>query len=393
MGATVPPPLHGVRVLDLGREIAGPLCARFLSRMGADVIKVEPPLGDPIRRANSTSGARTGESSPGHLYANEGKRSVVMDLATPSGRQVFLRLVRTADIVIENFEPQVLADLDLDYPVLRAANPGVILTSISAYGDTGPYRDFQARELTLFAMGGHMYRSGAPDRPPVRMGGHPTEVLAALGAGYATLAALRMRAAGGQHVTYSAFESQVTSHAQAMVEVSYYGMETGGDAPRGAAGIRGLLARDGLAMISAQEQQMPRLAALVGAPPELGQVDPMDRGGRRGELMERVAEWASQRTAREVYELGQGARVPASFVASPQDLLESPQYRHRNFIREVEQPELGTVAVPGLPFKWPESEVPERPAPRLGEHTVEVLESLDMTRDQILRLAAAGVVA
>src|SRR5690606_18339340 len=99
------------------------------------------------------------------------------------------------------------------------------------------------------------------------------------------------------------------------------------------------------------------------------------------------------RTAREVYELGQGARVPASFVASPQDLLESPQYRHRNFIREVEQPELGTVAVPGLPFKWPECEVPERPAPRLGEHTVEVLESLDMTRDQILQLAAAGVVA
>ncbi|MEX2031896.1 MAG: CoA transferase [Dehalococcoidia bacterium] len=390
----MPPPLDGVRVLDVGREIAGPLCARFFSRMGADVIKVEPPLGDPVRRASTRPGqARTGESSPGHLYANEGKRSVVIDLTTPSGRGVFLRLVRSADIVIENFEPSVLPDLGLGYETLRATNPAVILTSISGYGDGGPYRDFQSRELTLFAMGGHMFRSGAADRPPVRMGGHPTEVLAALGAAYATLAALRMRAAGGQHVTFSIFESQVTSHAQAMVEVSYYGMETGGEAPRGAAGIRGLLARDGLAMISAQEQQMPRLAALVGAPPELGQVDPMDRGGRRGELMERVAEWAAERTAREVYELGQGARVPASFVASPQDLLESPQYHHRNFIREVDQPGLGMVAIPGLPFKWPESEVPERPAPLLGEHTVEVLESVDVTREEIVRLTAAGVVA
>lgn len=138
---------------------------------------------------------------------------------------------------------------------------------------------------------------------------------------------------------------------------------------------------------------MGRLASLVGAPAELGSVNPMDGGSGRAELMKHVAEWASQRGAREVYELGQAARVPASYVASPEDLLKSPQYLSRNFIRPVEQPGLGSVSIPGLPFKWGGSEVPERAAPLLGEHTTEVLESVGIPRSAVLAAVATGVAA
>jgi len=392
---TPPPPLNGLRILDVGHEIGGPFCARLLARLGADVIKIEPPLGDPVRRRPPfRPGARAGESGALHLYVNEGKRGIVLDLAVPSGRALFLRLVEDADVVVENLGPRVLPGLGLDFTLLQSVNPRVVLTSISDYGDSGPYRDYHGGELALFAMGGHMYRSGTADRPPIQMGGHPAQVLVAINAAYATLAALRhQRQYGGQHVTCSVFESQVTSHAQAMVEISYYGAETGAGLPRGADGLRGVLARDGLAMVSAQEQQMARLAELVGAPREVGEANPMDRGEQRRQLAAYVEQWAAGQTRREVYEKSQRAHVPASYVADPADLLSSPQYAARGFIREVEHPDAGRVSIPGLPFQWLGAEPPMRPAPRLGEHTVEVLEAVGITRRAITQLTGAGVVA
>ena len=398
-----PLPLNGVRVLDIGRQIAGPFCARLFARLGADVIKVEPPgQGDPARRRGPfRPGAARGESGPLHLYVNEGKRGITLDLASATGRNIFLRLVRESQIVIENFEPRVLGGLRLDYEALSAEHPGIVMTSISSFGDSGPYRDYHGSELTLFSMGGHMYRSGEAGRPPLRMGGAPAEYLAALSAAYATMTALRVaedsgagKSGAGQHVDFSIIESQVTSHAQAMVEVSYYGAETGADLPRSAAGgIRGVVTRDGPAMLSAQEQQTKSLAALVGAPEELGRPNPMDRAAGRRELMEYTARWAAQRTKREVYEAGQEAHVPSSYVADPADLLESPQYRHRGFIVEVEHPEAGTVAVPGLPFQWEGAWAPSRPAPRLGEHNAEVYSSLlGTTNEELMQLAGAGVI-
>ncbi len=391
---TLPRPLSGLRVLDVGQEIGGPFCSRLFARLGADVIKVEPPSGDPVRRLPPfRPDARTGESGALHLYVNEGKRGIALDLGVSSGRELFLRLVEETDVIVENFAPDILPRLGLDFALLHSINPRVILTSISNYGDSGPYADYHGSDLTLFAMGGHMYRSGTANRPPIQMGGHPAQVLMAISAAYATLAALRQQTQyGGQHVTCSIFESQVTSHAQAMVEISYYGSETGAGLPRGADGVRGVMARDGVTMVSAQEQQTARLAELVGAPRELGEVDPMNRGEQRRQLMTYVEKWAAGRTRLEVYESSQAARVPASYVANPADLLSSPQYAERGFIRELEHPDAGRVSVPGLPFRWPGTESPMRPAPRLGEHTVEVLESLGLRRDQITQLAGAGVI-
>ncbi|MBM3139042.1 MAG: CoA transferase [Chloroflexi bacterium] len=391
-------PLSGLRVLDIGREVAGPVCGRLLARLGADVIRVESPgTGDPARRRGPfRAGAAHGESGPLHLYVNEGKRGVAIDLRTASGRDLFLNLVAKSDAVVENFEPRVLGKLDLAYATLAAARPEIVLTSISTFGDGGPYRDYRATELTVFAMGGHMYRSGDAARQPLRMGGWPSQYLVALHAAYATLVALRLaeERGVGQHVTLSIFESQVTAHAQAMVEVSYYAEETGACTPRGAMGLRGVRARDGMAMVTAQEQQMGRLAELVGAPPELGRVDPMNREGGRRALLEHVARWAEGHTKREVYELGQAMHIPASYPADPADLLASPQYRHRGFIESVDHPEAGRVAIPGIPFRWAGSTAPPRPAPRLGEHNAEVFGGLlGLSGAQLAQLAGAGVIA
>jgi crotonobetainyl-CoA:carnitine CoA-transferase CaiB-like acyl-CoA transferase len=393
-----PLPLSGVRVLDIGRRIAGPFCARLLARLGADVVKIEQPgAGDPARRIGPfRAGAARGESGPLHLYVNEGKRGVTLDLASATGRDLFLRLVAQSQVVVENFEPRVMASLGLAYEVLRDAQPGVVATSISNFGESGPYRDYQASELTMFAMGGHVYHSGEAGRPPLRMGGAPAQYMAAIASAYGTMLALRVaeETGAGQHVDFSMLESQVTSHAQAMVEVSYYGAETVAGIPRSAAGgIRGVVTKDGPAMLSAQEQQTKSLAALVGAPEELGRPNPMDRGAGRVELMRHVARWAEDRSKREVYELGQGAHVPASFVANPADLVESPQYQHRGFIREVEHAESGTVQIPDLPFQWDGAWSDASPAPLVGQHNAEVYdELLGVSKEELVQLAGAGVI-
>ena len=390
-------PLSGLRVLDIGQRIAGPFAARLLARLGADVIKVEPPgFGDPVRNQGPEQpSGRRGESGPLHLYVNEGKRGITLDLASATGRDLFLRLVALSDIVIENFEPRVLEEWGLAYPVLERANPRVILTSVSGFGADGPYRDFEASELTLFAIGGHMVRSGVAGRPPIRMGGYPAQCGGAVLSAYATLVAERARGqtGAGQHVTFSIFENQVISHAQAMVEISYYGEETGAHAIRGAIGIRGVKTRDGIAMVSAQEQQMPRLAELVGAPEELGRPNPMDAADSRRALNDHLESWAADRSKREVYEQAQAMHVPASYVAGPADLVESPQYNSRGFIRTLDHPDAGRFSLPGLPFFWEGSEAPEAPPPRLGQHNAEVFtELLGLDRSQLPALAAAGVI-
>jgi formyl-CoA transferase len=227
------------------------------------------------------------------------------------------------------------------------------------------------------------------------MGGNPSQYLAALSAAFSTLLALRLAEEQGigQQVDFSIFESQVTSHAQAMVEVSYYGEETGSRAARGSGAGRRVLAKDGPVMFSAQEQQMWRLARLVGAPEELARPNPMDRGAGRAALQEYVERWAAARTGVEFYEQGQAAHVPASYVASPSDLLTSPQYRHRGFFLKIHHPEVGDVDIPGLPFNWDGAAATPLPAPLLGQHNEEVYSGLlGLTNGDLVQLAGAGVI-
>ena len=379
--------MAGVRVLDLGTMISGPFSARLLARLGAEVIRIEPPgLGD---RARRTPGGSL------HQYVNEGKLGVTASLDCASGRDLVLRLAAESQVVIENLGPSELADRGLGYDALSAENPQLVLTSITAFGDSGPYRNFRSSELTLFAMGGHMYRSGVLGRPPLRMGGSPAQFFMALNAAFATLLAVRAAEQHdvGQQVTCSIFENQVTAHAQAMVEISYYGEETGAGQPRGGGQLRGLKTIDGMAMVSAQEQQMPSLVEMLGAPAELGRPDPQRSAETRGELMKYTSQWAAERTKREVYEQGQAAHIPASYVANPADLIESPQYQSRGFIETIELADGTSASIPGMPFSWPDAVTPARRAPELGEHNATVYpDLLGLTQPELTQLAGAGAI-
>ena len=240
-----------------------------------------------------------------------------------------------------------------------------------------------------------MYRSGMLGRPPIRMGGAPSEVLGSLLAAYATLVAVRAAARDGigHLVDFSLFENQVTSHAQSMVEVSYLGEETGAHAPRIPNEGRRLVAKDGPVMFSVMEQQLPLLAELVGAPLELAKTRPGERAGSNSDLQRFVTEWVSSRTQKEVYEAGQAGHVPTSYTASPGDLIDSPQYRSRNFLRDMHHILVGNIKVPGLPFRWMQPEPPSLPAPSLGQDTRQLLmELVGLSSTEVSRLFKAGVI-
>src|SRR6185436_16376731 len=190
--------LEGIRVLDVTQVMAGPFCAMQLCDMGADVVKVEPPGGDPTRQM----GAREGSDSTGFAALNRGKRAIVLDLKTPAGRDALVRLATRADILIENFRPGVMQQLGLDYATLSAANSCLIYASISGYGQTGPDAAKGGFDLIAQGVSGLMSVTGEAGRPPVKIGVPLTDLGAGLFALSAILAALiyRSKTGRGQHI-------------------------------------------------------------------------------------------------------------------------------------------------------------------------------------------------
>ncbi|MCA9856198.1 MAG: CoA transferase, partial [Dehalococcoidia bacterium] len=202
-------PLEGVRVLDLSEYIAGPYCARFLAGFGADVIKVERPGGDPIRRWGPfKDGSVDVEAGALHLYLNQGKRSITLDLETEDGRSVLRELIATADILVESARPGELHEIGFGYEDVRAINPGLIYTSITPFGQTGPYSQFNAWEITFYALSGQMHITGEADKEPLKNGGYLGQYGAGQNAYVATLAAFWERSFSeqGQHIDVSMHE-------------------------------------------------------------------------------------------------------------------------------------------------------------------------------------------
>ena len=239
--AKIPPMsglLEGVRALDLTHYFAGPYCTRLLAGLGAEVVKVErPPLGDPLRgygpfasrpvQARSTDAGVPIEDGAWHLYLNASKRSIGLDIKTDEGRETLLQLAAQADVLVENFAPGTLGRLGLGYEELRQVNPALVVTSISNFGQTGPYRDWKAAEVNLYAMGGLMNITGEPDREPLKEG----VPLAQLGAGQnafvATMAALMYaeETGEGQQVDISIAEYATNILENALMQYSYSGQE------------------------------------------------------------------------------------------------------------------------------------------------------------------------
>ena len=391
--------LPGVRVLDVGQGISGPYCAKILAQMGAEVIKVEPPEGDSARRTGPFPGDSPHPEKSGlFLVTNANKQGITLDLSSSDGAAAFRKLAAGADIVIENPPPDALEGHGLGYESLKNANPGLVFTSITPFGNRGPYKDFKATDLVLYHMSGHAHGMlGAvkdPDSdPPIRAGGHQAELVGGMAAAMATLMALyRKRMTGqGSRIDISSFEAMVTQLISGLANSAYGRPAPPRDLAKveeaaigGMVGAIGgiLLCNDGYVAISPREDaQWERWLQVMGGPPWATDERYATRDARQRNspsLWKLLSDWSINHSKHEIARMGQEQRVPCFPVNTVQDLLSDEHLAHRGFFVEMEHPVAGVLRYPGAAYRFSNSQLPltERPAPLLGEHNREVLDSL-----------------
>ena len=375
---------EGVRVLDLSRMLAGPYGSMLLADQGAEVIKVEEPDGGDPMRVMGPPFLPEGESAY-FLSINRNKKSVALDLTPPAGRDVFLDLAAQADVVWENFRPGVMERLGLSYAALAAVNPRLVLCSISAYGQDGPYRDWPAFDLALQAMGGGMSLTGEEGGRPVRMGLPMGDLAGGMFGAFAVAGALfrRARTGRGAHVDLSLLDCQVSL----LTYVAQYFWADGrvpGRMGSGHASVvpyQALATRDGHLIIAIfAEKFWGGFCRAVEHPEWEG--DPRFATNRarlvhRETLMALVEAVFRDRATEDWLARLHAAGVPAAPILGVDRVLSDPQVRHRRMVVDVEHPRHGRLPTLGTPVKVDGAmDLPVTAAPRLGEHTDAVLSGL-----------------
>ena len=372
--------LEGIRVLDLGPEIAAPFCSRLLADYGADVVKVEPPnVGDPARHMGPFAGHEPHlEKSIPFLYLNTNKRGITLDIGTAAGREVLSDLVGSVDVVVQGFPPSESEALGLDFKTLGESNPGVVVTSITPFGLSGPYRDYSATDIVTCAISGLMYHSGDSDREPLRNGLSQSLYVAGANAAVATVAALfhRMATGQGQQVDVSVVECLATHLVQAAPFYDYMGAVKGRRQVRGSGFEELMPARDGYVVPSIQgSQPWPVVAELIGVEALLE--ERFGSGAGRLEfgeelkalLVEGLAQW----DRKPLFQASGERRLVFGMAQDAGDLFDCPHLRERGFFVEVDHPAAGKVEYPGMGPRLSEGSFDIRyPAPLLGQHNREV---------------------
>jgi len=393
--------LEGLRVLDLSRMLAGPYGSMLLADMGAEVIKVEEPDGGDPMRVMGPPFLPDGESAY-FLSINRNKKSMALDLTTPAGRDVFLDLARVADVVWENFRPGVLTRLGCDYAALSRVNGRLVLCSISAYGQQGPYRDWPAFDLALQAMGGAMSVTGEPGGRPVRMGLPMGDLAGGMFGAFAVVAALLRRQTTGQgtHMDLSLLDCQV-SLLTYMAQYYWADGRVPGPQGSGHASVvpyQALASRDGHLIVAVFAEKFWRGFCVASGHPEW-EHDPRfatnrDRVANRPALMALVGDVMKTRTTDEWLSRMQAEGVPAAPILGVDRVLEDPQVKHRQMVVEMKHPRHGATPTLGTPIKCDgEMGLDVTPPPRLGEHTDALLRGLlDYDTGRIDALRQAGVI-
>ena len=385
--------LSDVTVLDLSDNIAGAYCGRLLAGFGADVIKVEPPrLGDPARNVGPFPGDVTHPEKSGlFLHLNAGKRSVSLDWETQEGCETLKRLATKAHVLIETHPPGFMASLGLGFDALEEVNPTLVMTSITPFGQTGPYRNHKATDFGVFAMSGRMYVHGLPERAPLPYAHDVVWYQVGATAAAATLGALFVSSLQGvgQQVDVSALEALVGNVDSRSLFYEYTGVKTSrerwpGGIPQGA-----YPCQDGYVVMGVgYDLYFRRLCDAMGRPdiaedPRFAESTARSRNSEEFDAL--FIEWLMQHTKREVFELCQAHKVMCAPVLSFQELMEDPQLNARRFFSRTEHPRVGELPELGAPVKM--SETPWRvgqTAPLLGQHTEEIFRDfLDIREKEV----------
>ena len=396
--------LEGVKVIDFTHYFAGPYCTKLLATLGAEVIKIERRgSGDPIRGIPPFGSQRLpGESGAWFLYLNTSKKSITLDLKSEKGRSIALKLVEGADIVVENFAPGVMAKLGLGYDSLSKANPALVMTSISNYGQTGPYRNWKAAEINLYAVGGLMNITGEPEEPPLKEGAPLSQLGAGQNAFVATMTALfdAEDTGEGQHIDLAIAEYATNVLENALMQYSYSGVEFTrvGNRGYGRAAWGIYPCQDGfVGIIAGPDQNWPEVANIMDCE-ELADPRFASRQGRllnADEVDALMLPWLLEHDKVDIFKAGQDHGLGFSFVAGMQDILEMEQLVARDYFVELEHPVAGTYRYPGPPIS-PDRNVVEpwvyRRAPLLAEHNLQVYGGLGYDSKDVERLFAEGVI-
>ena len=423
--------LEGVKVLDLTHYLAGPYCTKLLSSLGAEVVKVERPGGDPMRRFGPLVSTMTlpqaevqtrdssdpddgNDAGAWFLYLNTSKKSLTLDLKSDKGRDIARQLAASSDIVVENFAPGTMNKLGLGYEELRKTNPALVMTSISNYGQTGPYRDWKATEINLYAAGGLMNITGEPDMPPLKEGAP----LAQLGAGQvafaATMGALMYaeETGEGQHIDVSIAEYATNILENALMQYSYSGIEFTrvGNRGYGRAAWGIYPCQDGyVGIIAGPDTRWPAVAEIMERE-ELADPRFESRNGRMinaDEVDALMLPWLLDHDKVDIFKAGQDRGLGFAYVATMQDILDMEQLNARDYFVELGDPDQGGFMYPGAPMKLfingdGDPSLSPRPgrgqvgwvyrrAPSLGQHTEETLSGrLGINESEISGLRSLG---
>ncbi len=391
--------LNGVRVLDLTQVLAGPYCTMLLADHGADVVKVEPPRGGDSNRGVSPM---TGGVSYAFYAINRNKRSMVLNLKEPAGREVFLRMARRADVVVENYRPGVADRLGIGYSAVSAVNAGIVYCSLSGFGQQGPYRDRGGYDPMVQAMSGMMSANGLPGRPPVKVSTPLSDIGAgmygAMGIAMALLA--RATTGRGQDIDISLFDTALAFSVWELV--SFFG--TGevpaplGSRHRIIAPAQAYRTADGYLMLTAaneklwgslcQALEVPGLAAdprFSDNARRMKNVDDLEQILEERLTTGTTAAWAERLDA---------AGVPCAPVNRYDQVVKDPHVAAREMLVDIDHPAGGApLRVPGIPLKLGGTPgTVRRSAPALGQHTAEVLEEYGFSAEERASLTGKGIV-
>ncbi len=391
--------LSGLLALDLSQNISGPYCTKLLADYGAEVIKIEKPgLGDSSRRAGPFPGDQPHPEKSGlFLFLNANKKSITLNLEVEDGLALFKRLAEGSDIVVENLPPGTMVGLGLDYEALAELNPALIMTSISYFGQWGPYRDFQGSDIIAQAMGGLMGLTGEAEREPLKLPLSQAEFQAGLNAAVATLCALYFRdeTGRGQQVDVSVQEAVASILEASVATYSYSGFV------RGRMGARHQLqcpskvmrTEDGFIHVQAganwdhfatfldiPQLMEPRLASIL-------------RYHYADEIEGLIQSRLERREATEIFPAAQEWRIPFALVLGIDELMADPQYEARSFFQEIGHPLAGRLTYPGAPFKMSQTPHQTGRAPLLGEHNEQIYgQRLGLSAKELVKLKENGVI-